>query len=96
MVSGLCSGIAGLIVIAMNSAADANLIGMGSGPTLVALATKHLFGSDLALPSGVAVVAAAALGCGALLLLTARKALARMMNLRASAMDSPAMVAGAA
>ena len=27
--SGLCSGIAGLIVIAMNSAADANLIGMG-------------------------------------------------------------------
>ena len=29
VVSGLCSGIAGLIVIAMNSAADANLIGMG-------------------------------------------------------------------
>jgi galactofuranose transport system permease protein len=29
MVSGLCSGIAGLIIIAMNSAADANLIGMG-------------------------------------------------------------------
>ncbi len=28
-VSGLCSGVAGLIVIAMNSAADANLIGMG-------------------------------------------------------------------
>lgn len=28
--SGLCSGIAGLIVIAMNSAADANLIGMGA------------------------------------------------------------------
>jgi galactofuranose transport system permease protein len=28
-VSGFCSGIAGLIVIAMNSAADANLIGMG-------------------------------------------------------------------
>jgi ribose/xylose/arabinose/galactoside ABC-type transport system permease subunit len=27
--SGLCSGVAGLIVIAMNSAADANLIGMG-------------------------------------------------------------------
>ena len=29
MVSGFCSGIAGLIVIAMNSAADANLIGLG-------------------------------------------------------------------
>jgi ribose transport system permease protein len=29
MASGLCSGIAGLIFIAMNSAADANLIGMG-------------------------------------------------------------------
>jgi ribose transport system permease protein len=29
MISGLCSGIAGLIFIAMNSAADANLIGMG-------------------------------------------------------------------
>ena len=28
--SGLCSGVAGLIVIAMNSAADANLIGMGA------------------------------------------------------------------
>jgi ribose transport system permease protein len=28
-ISGFCSGIAGLIVIAMNSAADANLIGMG-------------------------------------------------------------------
>ncbi|WP_407642421.1 ABC transporter permease [Arboricoccus pini] len=28
--SGLCSGVAGLIVIAMNSAADANLIGMGT------------------------------------------------------------------
>ena len=28
-ISGLCSGIAGLIVIAMNSAADANLIGQG-------------------------------------------------------------------
>ena len=28
-VSGLCAGVAGLIVIAMNSAADANLIGMG-------------------------------------------------------------------
>jgi ribose transport system permease protein len=28
-VSGVCSGIAGLIVIAMNSAADANLIGLG-------------------------------------------------------------------
>ena len=30
VISGLCSGVAGLIVIAMNSAADANLIGMGS------------------------------------------------------------------
>ena len=30
VVSGLCSGVAGLIVIAMNSAADANLIGMGA------------------------------------------------------------------
>ncbi len=30
VVSGLCSGVAGLIVIAMNSAADANLIGLGS------------------------------------------------------------------
>ena len=30
VVSGLCSGVAGLIVIAMNSAADANLVGMGS------------------------------------------------------------------
>jgi galactofuranose transport system permease protein len=29
MASGLCSGVAGLIIIAMNSAADANLIGMG-------------------------------------------------------------------
>jgi ribose transport system permease protein len=29
-ISGLCSGVAGLIFIAMNSAADANLIGMGS------------------------------------------------------------------
>jgi galactofuranose transport system permease protein len=29
MVSGFCSGVAGLIIIAMNSAADANLIGMG-------------------------------------------------------------------
>jgi ribose/xylose/arabinose/galactoside ABC-type transport system permease subunit len=29
VVSGVCSGIAGLIVIAMNSAADANLIGLG-------------------------------------------------------------------
>lgn len=29
VISGVCSGIAGLIVIAMNSAADANLIGMG-------------------------------------------------------------------
>lgn len=29
MISGVCSGIAGLLVIAMNSAADANLIGMG-------------------------------------------------------------------
>ncbi|HXT06508.1 MAG TPA: ABC transporter permease [Roseiarcus sp.] len=29
VISGLCSGVAGLIVIAMNSAADANLIGMG-------------------------------------------------------------------
>ena len=57
-----------------------NLIGMGSGPTLVALATKHLFGSDLALPSGVAVVAAAALGCGALLLLTARPAPPRSLS----------------
>ncbi len=28
-ISGLCSGVAGLIVIAMNSAADANLIGLG-------------------------------------------------------------------
>ncbi len=30
VVSGLCSGVAGLIVISMNSAADANLIGMGA------------------------------------------------------------------
>jgi ribose transport system permease protein len=30
LASGICSGIAGLIFIAMNSAADANLIGMGS------------------------------------------------------------------
>ncbi len=30
VISGLCSGVAGLIVIAMNSAADANLIGMGA------------------------------------------------------------------
>lgn len=30
MASGVCSGIAGLIFIALNSAADANLIGMGS------------------------------------------------------------------
>ena len=30
VISGLCSGVAGLIVIAMNSAADANLIGMGT------------------------------------------------------------------
>jgi ribose transport system permease protein len=30
MVSGLCSGVAGLIFIALNSAADANLIGLGS------------------------------------------------------------------
>jgi galactofuranose transport system permease protein len=29
MISGFCSGVAGLIIIAMNSAADANLIGMG-------------------------------------------------------------------
>ena len=29
MICGMCSGIAGLIVIAMNSAADANLIGLG-------------------------------------------------------------------
>jgi galactofuranose transport system permease protein len=29
MISGLCSGVAGLIIIAMNSAADANLVGMG-------------------------------------------------------------------
>ncbi|BCP52129.1 sugar ABC transporter permease [Kaistia sp. 32K] len=29
VISGLCSGIAGIIVIAMNSAADANLIGLG-------------------------------------------------------------------
>ncbi len=29
MICGLCSGVAGLIVIAMNSAADANLIGLG-------------------------------------------------------------------
>ncbi len=29
VISGICSGIAGLIVIAMNSAADANLIGLG-------------------------------------------------------------------
>lgn len=29
VISGLCSGVAGLIVIAMNSAADANLIGVG-------------------------------------------------------------------
>jgi ribose transport system permease protein len=29
VISGFCSGIAGLIVIAMNSAADANLIGLG-------------------------------------------------------------------
>lgn len=28
-ISGLCSGVAGLIVIAMNSAADANLVGQG-------------------------------------------------------------------
>jgi ribose/xylose/arabinose/galactoside ABC-type transport system permease subunit len=29
MICGMCSGLAGLIVIAMNSAADANLIGLG-------------------------------------------------------------------
>jgi len=29
MICGMCSGVAGLIVIAMNSAADANLIGLG-------------------------------------------------------------------
>jgi ribose transport system permease protein len=29
MICGMCSGVAGLMVIAMNSAADANLIGLG-------------------------------------------------------------------
>ena len=29
MICGMCSGVAGLIVIAMNSAADANLVGLG-------------------------------------------------------------------
>jgi ribose transport system permease protein len=29
MISGLCAGIAGLIVIAINSASDANLVGLG-------------------------------------------------------------------
>ena len=28
-ISGLCAGIAGLIVIAINSSSDANLVGMG-------------------------------------------------------------------
>jgi len=57
MVSGLCSGIAGLIVIAMNSAADANLIGMGSeldaiaavavGGTLLSGGRATIFGTLL-------------------------------------------------
>jgi ribose transport system permease protein len=44
-ISGLCSGVAGLIVIAMNSAADANLV--GSGAELDAIAAVAVGGTLL-------------------------------------------------
>jgi ribose transport system permease protein len=57
VVSGLCAGVAGLIVIAENSAADANLIGMGMeldaiaavavGGTLLSGGRASIFGTLL-------------------------------------------------
>ena len=47
-----------------------NLIGLGLGPTVVALCTDRLFGSDLAVRYSLALALPVALGLASLLLLT--------------------------
>jgi predicted MFS family arabinose efflux permease len=54
---------------------SANLIGMGCGPTAVALTTKYYFGSDTALLSAIGLVASTSLIGSALLLSLARRRL---------------------
>mgnify|MGYP001052180732 CR=1 FL=1 len=46
----------------------ANLVGLGLGPTAIAFATQHIFGSDSALRYGLALVTAVALPIAALVL----------------------------
>jgi len=55
----------------------ANLIGLGLGPTAIALATEHVFGGDAGLRYGLALVTALALPVSALLLTLGLRPFAR-------------------
>lgn len=56
----------------------ANLVGLGLGPTLIALATEQLFGDPARIGDGLALVAALALGAASLLVGTALPAARRL------------------
>ncbi|MBL8554846.1 MAG: MFS transporter [Phenylobacterium sp.] len=58
----------------------ANLVGLGLGPTAIALATERVFGSDDALRYGLALVTAAALPVSALVLTLGLKPFARAVE----------------
>lgn len=55
----------------------ANLVGLGMGPTAIALVTEHVFGSDAALRYGLALVTGVALPVSALILTLGLKPFAR-------------------
>jgi MFS family permease len=55
----------------------ANLVGLGLGPTAIALVTEHAFGSDAALRYGLAVVSGIALPVAALILTLGLRPFAR-------------------
>jgi MFS family permease len=58
----------------------ANLVGLGLGPTAIAFATQHVFGSDSALRYGLALVTALALPIAALILTWGLKPFARAVE----------------
>jgi MFS family permease len=58
----------------------ANLVGLGLGPTAIALVTEHVFGSDAALRYGLAVVTGVALPASAVILTLGLKPFARAVE----------------
>jgi MFS family permease len=62
-----------------------NTIGLGLGPTAIAAATDHIFHADRAINQSLFLVGTVALALGSLILWLGRKAIARRLDLAASA-----------